>query len=423
MKRYLPLIFAFFPILNIYETGIISALSIGQILLLFSFVACRNNTFRLHFPAFVVYGTLITIICIVKPGVSIAESVYELLAFLIFFILYSFVIKAVDYFKFLKSIKILGYVSLSFFYLQYILKLIGIHIVGIIPGLPLSNGAISSDFYQSRLYADRISSIFQEPAHFAEFMSMFLAIILYKFGNSRKKLVLAIAISLSVILCRSAGGYVLLLVCWLCWGWDFLKGKKNKIKYLFPAVIIICLMLPVILQNEMIGSVLTRYQTLSFSPENSEYGYSSYTRLFRGYIPFIESTLFEKIFGHGIGTLLSFVRMNPNSMFLAITDYDANWINSFQFILFSTGVIGAILFFKYLYMLYRTASPLGKTLVIIYILALLSSGILLTPSSMLLLYVIYCECKTRFNVNVNGLNNDCSSIKYKYNDINNYSNL
>lgn len=392
MSRYLPFIFAFFPILNIYETGIIPALSIGQILLLFYFLtSCRKNKFRLQFPIFVIYSMLTTIVCMAKPGISIVESIHELFAFLIFFVLYSFVIQDVCYYKLLRGVKVLGYVSLVFFYLQYVLRLFGIYLSGIILGLPLSNGSISSEFYQSRLYAERISSIFQEPAHFAEFMSLFLAIVLYKVEKSRKKLVLVFAISLSIILCKSAGGYILLLVCLICWGEAFIKGKKNKIKYLFPTVIIICLMFPVILQNEMIDSVLTRFQTLSLAPENSEYGYSSYTRLFRGYIPFVESSVGEMIFGHGIGTLLSFVRMNPNSMFLAITDYDANWVNSLQFILFSTGIIGAIFFFKYLYILYKIASPMGRTLVIIYILALLSSGILLTASSMLFLYIIYYE--------------------------------
>ena len=411
MRKYLPLVFAFFPILNIYETGVIPALSIGQILLLcYFFKTCRINTFRFQFPYFVAYSTLITILCMAKSGISFVESVYELFSFLVFFTLYSFVLQEVDYKKLIKGLKILGYVSLLFFYLQFILKLFGIHIVGIIPGLPLSNGSISSDFHQSRLFADRISSIFQEPAHYAEFMCMFLAILLYKFESSRKKLILAIAISLSVILCKSAGGYVLLLVCWVCWGWSFLKGKKNKIKYLFPAVIIICLMLPVVSQNELIGSVLTRYQTLSFSPENSEYGYSSYTRLFRGYIPFVESSVEEMIFGHGIGTLLSFVRMNPNSMFLAVTDYDANWINSVQFILFSTGIIGAVLFVSYLYKLYRISSPLGRTLVKIYILTLLSSGILLTPSSMLFLYLIYYERMSHLSEKSYPLNYNYTSV-------------
>lgn len=392
MRKYLPLIFAFFPILNIYETGIIPALSIGQILLLFYFITSYKRTvFKLQFPLFVIYGLLITILSLAKPGIIVVESVYELFAFLIFFILYSFVTRNVYYPKFLRRVKGLGYASVVFFFFQYILSLVGIHIIGIIPGLPLSNGSDSNDFYQGHLLLDRLSSFFQEPAHYAEFMSMFLVIVLYKFENTRKKFLLAAAISLSIILCRSAGGYVLFLVCWACWGWSFLKRGKSKFKYLFPAFFIICLTLAFVLQNEMIGSVLTRYQTLSIAPENSEYGYSSYTRLFRGYIPFIESGLLEKIFGHGIGTLLSFVRMNPNSMFLSITDYDANWINSFQFILFSTGVVGLVLFFKYLFRLYKTTTPLGRTLIIVYILSLLSSGNLLTASSMLFLYIISSE--------------------------------
>lgn len=149
--------------------------------------------------------------------------------------------------------------------------------------------------------------------------------------------------------------------------------------------------IPIVLHNEITQSVINRYLTLSLNPENSEYGYSSYTRLFRGYIPFIEGSFADKIGGQGIGNLLSYIKHNPQTAFLSVTDYDPNWINSFQFILFSTGIIGAILFFRFLFSFYNKTSSLGKTLIYIYILALLSSGILLTPSSMIFLYAIYKE--------------------------------
>lgn len=392
MSKYLPYIFAFFPILNIYETGIIPALSIGQILLfIFFFIYIRHNRIYLQFHLFIGYSIIITIFCLLKPGISANESIHELIALFIFFILYSFVIKDVDYIMFSIGLKILGFISLFFFFFQYLLSLIGIHVIGIIPGIPLSNGTDPNMFHSSHLLMDRLSSIFQEPAHYAEFMSMFLTTVLFKYKHFRKKIILAILISMSIILCQSAGGYILFSVSWICWLKFYLKKKKHKFKYIIPILFTGIIMIVLLIKTEMVGTVLNRYQTLSITPENSEYGFSSYLRLIRGYIPFIEGSIFDKIFGHGVGTLLSFVRMNPNSMFLAITDYDANWINSFQFILFSTGLIGVILFFTKLFRLYKRTSYMGKTLMIIYILALCSSGMLLTASSMLFLYIIYEE--------------------------------
>lgn len=396
MNKSLSIIFAFFPILSIYETGIIPVLSIGQILLILYFLAfCINNRLELQFPAFVLYSICITMACMTKPGISINESLHELLAFILFFSLFSFVVKAVVYKDFLCGIKFLGFLSLYFFYVQYILSFVGIKIIGIVPGIPLSNGSDPAAFHSSHLLLNRLSSIFQEPAHFAQFMSMFLSIVLYKYKNTRNNLLLSLFISLAIILCKSAGGYVLLIICWASWGYRFIKNKKNKARYILLSLVLMSGIIFLVVHNSSTNSVIERYQTLSTTPENSEYGYSSYIRLFRGYIPFIEGNIAEMIFGHGIGTLLSFNRMNPNSLFLTITDYDANWINSFQFILFGTGIIGTSLFFMYLIRLYKRTSALGKNLCFVYLATLLSTGILLTASSMLFLYVIYIERKHR----------------------------
>ena len=183
---------------------------------------------------------------------------------------------------------------------------------------------------------------------------------------------------------------MLLLTCWGVKLFSNMGSSKGRmaIMILVPLLIIA---LPILSQFEIISKVLDRYLSLSLQPENSEYGYSSYTRLFRGYIPIMESPFLLQIFGNGFGTLLSFVKANPNSNYLMYTDYDPNWINSFQLVIFSFGIIGGILFFKKLIYVAKRTSYFGRSLFFIYMLAMLSSGILLTASSMLFLFFMYKE--------------------------------
>lgn len=391
-KKIFGIIVGAYPILNIYATGVIPGISIGQLLLLFFCAsAFFHKRMKGYFLPFIIYGIIITIICWFKSWVNIAESLYELLAFVLFFFFLNNSLTNADYKTVKQTVSKIGLVSCVFFYIQYALMLVGIRISGLIPGLPMSNGGNSMEMAASQIERDRLSSIFQEPAHYAEFMAICLVMIMFTMPNGKKKYFHISAIALSILLCQSAGGYFLLLAAFVCWLLYMVRDSKGSVKAVVIGSLLICVPALVYLfsSNELFMSVLARFQTISFTPEASEHGYSSYTRLLRGYIPIVEGDALDVIFGKGIGTLLSYVRSFPNSDFLTITDYDPNWINSFQFIILYTGSIGGFLFFKQLFSFYKQGVVESRTLVIIYILALFSSGILLTGSSLLFIYLIY----------------------------------
>ena len=146
-----------------------------------------------------------------------------------------------------------------------------------------------------------------------------------------------------------------------------------------------------ILLSSYLEYVSLRFSQISFTPEASEHGFSSYIRVLREYIPFMESDVLEQIFGHGLGTLRSYIKQNPSTMFLSVTDFNETWVNSFQYLLFMTGIIGTVLFGKQMMYFYKGTTFLGKLFILQYISAFLSAGILLTPTSALFLFFIEKE--------------------------------
>lgn len=391
------ILFALFPLLNIYATGIIPGISIGQCLLLIIFMCCiflKDSKLNVYFGKYILYSIGITICCQVYSWTQWGDCLYEGLSLLVFFFLLNCAVKYLDYRMCKKAMYVIGVFSLVFFFLQYTLSFLGIRISGILPYFQLSNEEDTNTFIASQLNRDRFSSVFQEPAHYAEFMILILSFLLFTGRRTKMKIILSIIISTSILLSQSAGGYVLLLVSWSFWILTkFLKNIKYKSIYLIGVILFCIAAFWLIESNEAFVKVAERYKELSLTPEVTVNGYSSYIRVIRGYIPYIEGNSVDKIFGHGVGTLVSYVNSHPQSMFLSITDYNPNWVNSFQYILFTTGIIGVYFFFFPIMNIYKKRSLLGKVLTWQYVLTLLSSGILLTPMSAIFLYIIISESK------------------------------
>ena len=131
---------------------------------------------------------------------------------------------------------------------------------------------------------------------------------------------------------------------------------------------------------------------------SGEHGRSSYIRVVRGYIPFIESNLGYKIMGNGLGNLLGYVKSNPYSNYLLLTEFNPNWINGFQYLLFTTGIVGAILYLLQILKLYMRTSTVGKLLVICLILMFLSSDSFFSVG--MILYIIVKEISTHNKVKI-----------------------
>lgn len=394
-KSLFSFVFASFPILNIYAITGLPGLSIGQFILVFlilRMIIKNNIPIRILFKNYIIYSLITTICSLVIYNNNINDAIYEIAAFTLFFIIINFSIIGTEYQIVKKWVINIGIFALLFFILQYLLFAVGHPISGIIDFLPLSNNVDTEVFRNQQLGRDRLSSIFQEPAHYSEFMAIVLTLLLINSKVlSSKNFYLSIIISITIILCKSTTGAVLLFFIWCSWGLKYFKTSKYRFIFTFFITIFLLYSFPLILSSSYSDYIITRFDEISFDPSASINGYSSYIRVLRGYIPIFESDYWSKIFGHGLGSLPSYIEQNPTSLFLKITDFNRTWVNSFQYILFMTGFIGAILFSKQIISFFKCTTFLGKVLIIQYISSFFSSSILLTPFSALYLYFIVKE--------------------------------
>lgn len=95
-RNVISFVIAFLPILNIYETGIIPLLAIGQLLLVYFLgrELLEKKTIHLRFANYLLYSYIITIFNWIRPNVDFIQSLSELLSLTLFFILLSF---SIDY--------------------------------------------------------------------------------------------------------------------------------------------------------------------------------------------------------------------------------------------------------------------------------------------------------------------------------------
>lgn len=389
-------VYALAPVLGIYSIGV-PFLTLSQTLLLFLFVLCMVKSkmkLPIYFRSFIFYSIAISIISFFTPWVVIEESIHDILSLVLFFFFLFCAIRFVNYEIFRKIYLYLGIASVLFFFFQFFMLQIGIPIIGILPFLPLSIGEGNSEYIAHQMMSDRASGFFLEPAHYATFMSNILLMLIFNTNSRKKDILLAILVTLSILICKSATGYVLLVAAWIMWAFVYrLSHNKHKLLWIFFMGAILFVVIVGISYNESLFEVVSRFNELSGENESSEHGRSSYIRTFRGYIPIMESGLFQQIFGNGLGTLMSYVSSHPKSKYLLLTEFNPNWINGVQYIIFTTGLVGFLLYAKQMLILYKRTTPLGKSFLMLIVLLFLSADSFYSVGAML--FVIINEAKQK----------------------------
>lgn len=386
-------VFALSPLLGIYSVGV-PLLSLSQLLLLIILSICYfkyKGRFESYFLIYIVYAIFITIFnFIITSWTIIGDGIHDILSLLLFFFTLLGVSNFADYNKFKKTLLGFGLVSLVFFFLQYGLNIIGVQLAGIIPFLPLANEENTADMIAHKLESERTSGLFLEPAHYADFMIIILVFLLFKEKMTKKDIFIALAIIASILLCHSATGYVMMAIILAYWVFVYhLKKSKYKILFLSIALTLASALVVFISTNESMMEVFGRYNELTGDSGDSVHGYSSFIRVVRGYIPFAESDLFYQIFGSGLGSLIGYVNSHPQSSYLALTTFNPKWINGLQYLIFSTGIIGAIIYFTQLYKIGKKSSVLGRAFIVVLIMLFLSADSFFSQE--MILYIIVKE--------------------------------
>mgnify|MGYP001089342825 CR=1 FL=1 len=222
----------------------------------------------------------------------------------------------------------------------------------------------------------RPSSVFIEPAHFAQYASIGLALELFfveKIRKSRK--ITAFIITVSIFLSGSGIGFVLVFVNWMIWFYrEYLKRLQIVKGYFvfFVGLIAISIFLS---QTSFFENFLYRVSTIGESTSST-----GSLRVLRGYNIFLTESHTFKIFGIGLGNVGSYLRM-----YGIRTPYDGQlelgneYMNSLSYILVISGIIGFIIFTVFLISIFRRIS-IGERVILIDLIVLMSvSAIFLNP--------------------------------------------
>lgn len=218
-----------FPILDIYAVGV-KGISIGSVLLsialirvLLSFLEYRHYIKWNPYYGFCIYGVVISLITLLLHNEFSVLEVFVRLTYFLFYILLIFMPSLHD-FNIVYAGKIylrLGLLAGCFLILQYICFWgFGYTLIGLIPGLSL-NYSITDYTEWINKYSGmyeiifRPTSVFPEPAAFAQYMAPLLILTLFTSVGEKRRLILAGFISIVMILSTSTNGIVFSISTWM----------------------------------------------------------------------------------------------------------------------------------------------------------------------------------------------------------------
>lgn len=286
---------------------------------------------------------------------------------------------AIDFRYLLKSYQSIAIVVIGFFYIQELTHAItGTRILGLIPGLPLrltaENMSDVSGFLSNISTNTRSSSIFSEPAHFAQWLFPLLCIRL--FSNEFYSLKRAFIIIVTLLLTKSGNAVFGLAAVGTFYIYhNFIRVGSMSAKIKGLSIIIVGLFAVYIYSNSSIGSeVMDRRETLSVAEEMDKgYATSSFMRIYRGYFIYADYNPVEKIFGNPSTDAMD--RHINNSGISALFKEGDTYMNTVHRILTYTGLVGVLLIILMISSFWKGNTPAARALLFIWVvLSFISSG-------------------------------------------------
>ena len=383
-----------YPILNTY--ALINTLSVGRFILLglvlvfiirillkkqrpMSYAPKQFNTYCMFWLVSAALSTLYI-------GVSVLGALPGIVYSFVFMLLF-FYETDLDYL--LKWYKRYAVVFIGFFLLQEALyAATGIRIPGIIQGLPLTvDVEVGSDHYMDTiLYGYRSTSVFSEPAHFAQWLLPLFAIELI-YDKDKKHYFFAGVIALTLLLLRSGNAMIGLAVVVLYFLLHLLFESKTKYRLLILTVFITVMFFGgrYYLQSEAAEDVLDRQDELMLSDGESDK--MGQVRLYRGYYVFDEYNTLEQLVGMSdVPKLLNYIKISKVAIFFKEHE---TYFNAIQSILLKTGYIGLLIFGFLCISLSKRNSYAGKAILWTFVALSFVAGLFFTTTMALYLVLAY----------------------------------
>lgn len=395
LKTYLTYLVVLIPILGQY--GILTrSFTIADAFLipglaLAIFFSISKEKIIINDSRFLIFSLWITIISIIMslviPELSLSSSLISIIKCLVYSLIILFfskeyidIDKSLDFYS--KTVTIL---SILIFVQIFIYKITGIIKPWVINSSLFPAVFVNDDYFSGGYLVTlggssfRASSIFSEPALYAQYVCPCLIMNIFRKTSKKNYLLLAL-VTLSTIFTKSANGLVYVIITWvfaIIYNiYEFIKKKEKNIKslYIFVAILIVLatpLLYPKI-KNIISGSdssLLSRISEITDSRGET----SGSMRVVRGWKIYYGLRWYEKIFGIGIGNIVEYLDVH-NSIVTTFKEAYNGYMSGLSSIFVNSGFIGGILFlYWWIYMFIKNKSVV-KSLLIFLLLYLIASN-------------------------------------------------
>lgn len=380
-----------FPILQIYSLfGInLSSLVVGSLALV-GFVFGQFKISKRNIPHFLwiyfIYFLIVTVFSGIYNAAEMPNRVAGVLFLLVQFLLF---FSCSDKESFYKIYKIVAIGTMVFFYIQEIgYNAVGLRIPGIIPFLPLDQTYANMDAFGS--FADylalvgRSTSLFSEPAHFAQFLIPFLAMILFWEKGILKWLLTGITV-ITIFRLESGNGIVgLFCVLFMYLIYQLKKGSALARITLISILPIIVISATLYLKDSDYSKYYgERSSEVTMSSSSGE-AHSGFYRIYRGYYVYAEYNPIEQLFG--INNYYQIETRIRQSSVASLFPKGDMYFNVIQAFLIKTGLIGLLIYFLMFMELWKGTNFCGKS--ILFTFAVFSFMAALHMTSNMILYFL-----------------------------------
>lgn len=232
-----------------------------------------------------------------------------------------------------------------------------------------------------RLGSYRPAAIFPEPAHFAQFSLLGLALSSL-FEKGKKRLMTRSIITIALVCCGSAIGIATAIVLWTLWYYKYIKNYLTVSRFIMIVILMVAGIM--ILQNlGILESVWNRVATTDPTAGNT----TGNLRLLQGIAIFSRVPLINKILGLGFGNVRNFLISN-NIATRYLNEVGNEYMNAFSTVLVSSGIVGfGIFIYSWIRMLIKAATPVQKHICIVLTLLFFTSSIFY--SCIVVMYMIF----------------------------------
>lgn len=333
------------PILYQIATPI-NVISLGELILiplmLYQFIRKKNISFKVprELIIFFFIPVLLTFFSSLTNDFFSLSKAITVIARIIFY--FALICIAAREFNFQSSVKIYFWVcclSAIYLYIQ-VFAYYGVSILLPIPrnysNILFAYSESTETAYYYHMFGFRPASIFTEPSFYADYVAPFIAILLFYPGNlclfkkneKKRRMLMAIFMSISIILTTSNMG---VLYCALLWTYFFLKDTsilKIKLQYKLLILMFIFGFLIFVLNSEAFSFLINRLMA----------GGSIGPRVLRGFLIYDNLPFINKIIGVGLNNIENCVK--ALNIYTIYDELDLNYTVTLTNRLITTGVLG-----------------------------------------------------------------------------------